>query len=548
MRRRISLMKHFGKKAALGMSVLLGTAMFVPFAGCKDDIDLDSDLSPFVQEQREKWYIGQNKKLSWYIGINWWSYTEDWVSYPVLKEVSQITGVVPKTSIAQDNDNTALKLRMANNNLPDLISVGVDSELLEELIEGDYVYSYGELIEKYCKDYVSMDEFKSWCDDSYWNYTAWQSDKSEYDGKIYGLNSFYYPDVSDLGQLTFNVKEDVYKAIGSPDMSTEEGFVAALRKVKEAYPDMYPLSIPESWYYWIFEEAFGVLPYYVTDGGVQMRIKDPKFEKALLFLRQLYEEKLLDPDVFIKADKTTDLAAGKIFCYPVTYWGLDTVNASLGDGKGFVCVEPLRGNDVGDNVRFQGTSRRGWTTTLISKKCADPEAAIKFALYMFSKDGNMLVCYGHENEHYTITEDNKVKRTDDVVKQRAENLTKFEKETGIFTQRLFNYPYYDEAETQDERTQNNVEMSCKYCYDSTVFSYHMSPSSTTRLGGISAKVWAKYNTLWPQMVTAKTEEDAKRALSNAIGEMNALGLADLERYWTEQYAKNIAQFGDPFAE
>ena len=76
----------------------------------------------------------------------------------------------------------------------------------------------------------------------------------------------------------------------------------------------------------------------------------------------------------------------------------------------------------------------------------------------------------------------------------------------------------------------------------------MSPSSTTRLGGISAKVWAKYNTLWPQMVTAKTEEDAKRALSNAIGEMNALGLADLERYWTEQYAKNIAQFGDPFAE
>ena len=127
------------------MSVLLGTAMLVPFAGCKDDIDLDSDLSPFVQEQREKWYIGQNKKLSWYIGINWWSYTEDWVSYPVLKEVSQITGVIPKTSIAQDNDNTALKLRMANNNLPDLISVGVDSELLEELIEGDYVYSYGDL-------------------------------------------------------------------------------------------------------------------------------------------------------------------------------------------------------------------------------------------------------------------------------------------------------------------------------------------------------------------------------------------------------------------
>ena len=295
---------------AVGVTLVLN-----PF---KKEEDLDSNLSEYVLEQREKWFIGNNKKLSWYIGINWWSYTNDWTSYPVLKEVSQITGVVPKTSIAQDGDNTALKLRMANDQLPDLITIGVDDPLLEELIEGDYVYSYNELIEKYCDDYVNFETFKSWCSEEFWNYTAWQSNNPEYNGKIYGLNSFYYPNVEDIGQFTFNVKEDIYKAIGSPDMTTEAGFISALRTVKEKYPDMYPLSLPEQWYYWVFEEAFGVLPYYVTDSGVQMRVRDPKFEKALLFLRNLYSEGLIDPDVFTKTDKTTDLAAGKVFCYPIT--------------------------------------------------------------------------------------------------------------------------------------------------------------------------------------------------------------------------------------
>ena len=515
---------------------------------CKPKNDLESDLSEYVRSQREKWYIGQNKKLTWYIGINWWSYTNEWTSYPVLKEVSQITGVVPKTSIAQDGENTALKLRMANDRLPDLITIGVDDPLLEELIEGGYVYSYNELINEYCGDYADWNTFISWCSEDYWNYTAWQSSNAKYDGKIYGLNSFYYPNVEDIGQFTFNVKEDVYKAIGSPDMTTEENFVAALRKVKQAYPDMHPLALPESWYYWIFEEAFGVLPFYVTNDGVKMRIKNPEFEMAMLFLRRLYEEELLDPDVFTTQDYTTDLAAGNIFCYPMTYWGLDEVNASLGKGKRFISIEPLRGDDIGDNVRFQGTSRRGWTTTLISKNCADPETAVKFAEYMFSRDGNMLVMYGHENEHYTITEKGEVQRTAEVVARRNENLTKFENETGIFTQRLFNYPYYHEAENQDEYTRTSAEIAGKYCYDGTVFTYKMTPSTTTRLGAISVQIWAKYNALFPQMVTASSDDAARTLLANTLQEMENLGLKQLEGYWTEQYNKNVQRFGDPFAE
>ena len=278
---------------------------------------------------------------------------------------------------------------------------------------------------------------------------------------------------------------------------------------------------------------------------IEMRIKNPNFEKAMLFLRNLNAEGLLDQDVFVNSDKTSELASGKIFCYPITYWGLDDVNAVLGNGKRFVSVEPFRGDNIGNNVRYQGTSRRGWTTTLISKKCADPETAVKFAQYMFSKDGNLLVCYGHENEHYFFNDKNEIERTEDVINARNTNLTKFENETGIFTQRLFNYPYYNEAPTKNTYTLQNIEMSSKYVYDSTVFKYKMDPTSKSRLGDVSAKVWAKYNILFPQMVTAKSDDEARKLLSSTLSEMNSVGLSSLEEYWTNQYNKNILEFGDP---
>ncbi|HHT66880.1 MAG TPA: extracellular solute-binding protein [Erysipelotrichaceae bacterium] len=513
---------------------------------CKPETPNDDNLSEYVRTQKEKWYIGPNRKLSWYIGISWWPYTNSWTSYPVLNEVTQITGVTPKTSIAQDGDNTSLKLRMANDKLPDLITIGIDDPLIEILIEEDYVYSYDELIDRYSEDYVNMETFKSWCSEDFWKCTAWHTDNEKHDGKIYGLNSFYYPRVEDIGQFTFNVREDIYEAIGKPDMSTEEGFYNGLKAVKAAYPDMKPLSLPESWYYWIFEEAFGVKPYYVTEEGVKMRVKNPEFKNALLYLRKLYAEGLLDRDVFVNSDKTSELASGKIFCYPVTYWDLDSINAVLGDGHRFVAIEPLRGNAIGDDVRFQGTSRRGWTTTLISKKCSDPEAAIKFAQYMFSEDGNLLVCYGHENEHYNLVGTDQIERTPEVIAQRDANLTKFENETGIFTQRLFNYPYYFEVPSTNPYKVNNVEKASRYVYDNTVFTYKMTPSSKTRLGDISSKVWAKYNILFPQMVVAETEQAARDALTSAITEMERIGLSSLEDYWTSQYNKNILEFGDPF--
>ncbi len=544
-------MKKIQKFVIVVLSIIMMTTVFWGCTGNNDDVS--GELSEYVKAQKEKWYIGDNLSLSWYVGINWWSYTKPWTSYPVLKEVSQITGVVPKVSIATDSDGSKLGLMMSTNRLPDYITLDPDDPMVDKLITGGYVYSYDELIEKYCTDF----EFE--IDETFRSYTAYESTDEEYadlDGKLFGLNCFFVKDEDDLGHLTFNVRQDIYEEIGSPDMSTTEGFYNALKEVKKRYPDMIPLVLGDSWYRWVFEEAFGCYNYYVTEEGgqtsVKMRAKDPKFLEALLFLRKLYSEKLIDQDVFTRSSDSLDtiLAAGNVFCYPTTFWGLDVVNASLEatkKGSHFIAVKPLAGGSMTDEtVKFQGTSRRGWLTTLISKNCKDPETAIKFARYMWSVDGNLLVCYGHENEHYYI-EDGYIYRTEEVIEARKNDLTKFENETGIFTQRLFSYPYYEEGESTDPDRRANEAMAGKYCYDSTVFTYKMDPPSDTAESTISTKVWAKFSTMWPSMVMASSDEKAEEILRDTLADMENVGLSRLEKYWTQRYIKNIEKFGDPFA-
>ena len=64
------------------------------------------------------------------------------------------------------------------------------------------------------------------------------------DGHIYGYpNSSFSPlDYEKYDNIsanqTFLVRKDIYEAIGSPDMTTPEGFIAAVKAAKEQFPEI----------------------------------------------------------------------------------------------------------------------------------------------------------------------------------------------------------------------------------------------------------------------------------------------------------------------
>ncbi|NLO85979.1 MAG: ABC transporter substrate-binding protein, partial [Clostridiales bacterium] len=46
----------------------------------------------------------------------------------------------------------------------------------------------------------------------------------------------------------------------------------------------------------------------------------------------------------------------------------------------------------------------GWTVTLISRNCKDPQKAIEMVTYMMSEEGQKLIALGIEGEHYTMVD------------------------------------------------------------------------------------------------------------------------------------------------
>ena len=520
------------------MAVLLIFAL----GGCaqkEKGVDPSKIDAKLVEELSKKWKIGDDIRFDWYIGLSWWQYNKKWTEYPVLNEITQITGVTPTAIIPTGEGTEKLNLMMSTNSLPDLITISPDdSSIIDKLITQDYVYSYDELIEKFAP------EFKDEIDPAVWDTSSYD------DGKLYSLPCFFSKDKEKVGAQTFNVRQDIYEELGSPDMSTVDGFIGALKAFKEKYPTIegkasIPLTIGTGFYRFMLEESFGIQTYYTDgSGNVKIRFKNPKYPEFAKFMNRLYNEKLLDPETFIKMEGglNEDLAAGRVFCYPSTYWGLDAANATLNKnkpGSGFIAIEPLKN---AENVSFPGTNSRGWMTTFISKKAKNPEAIIKFIRFMWSKEGNLLTNYGHEGKEYTIEGDTIV-RSPDVVKQMANDPDGFASDTGIFTFRLFQFPYYNDAPSNDPTVKSNDEIAQKYGRDNTVFSYKMAPDAATREGMMASKVWAVYEREWPKMVMAKNETEAIAKLNEMLAAMETQGLSQVEKYWTDRYNQNVEKFG-----
>ncbi len=499
-----------------------------------------SESSTFISDLKAKWFIGEKKSLTWYINYTGWQYNNAWETYPVLKEVTDITGVTPKIIVPTGDGQVKLQTMMASNSLPDLISLGPDDSMGTKMISQGYVHSYDSLISKYAPS------FKNEIDPEVWKLSAFD------DNKLYGIPCFYVKDVKDLGATTFNVRKDIWLSIGSPDMSTPQGYKNALIAFKNKYPKInnlnsIPMTLGNPYYRFIFEESFGVKTYYTNpQGDVKIRFEDPNYRNVVKYLNDLYNSKLMDPEVFTKQDGglRQDLAAGRVFSYPCTFWDLDSTNSALNkqkDGSGFISVKPMAATS---NISFPGQNKRGWMTTMISKKSLDPSTAVKFVRFMASKEGNLLVNFGHEGKDYSINGTN-ITRSKTVAQQMKDDPDKFSTSTGIFTFRLFSYPYFKEIQAITDPTRaNNDSIAGQYVRDNSVYSYKIDPDPASPVGNVAKKVWNIYNAKWPIIIMSDSEQEAYSKLDNMISDMKKVpGYTTLEAYWTKQVKENIAKFG-----
>lgn len=154
--------------------------------------------------------------LTWFIGASWYPYT--WGDSLVSQHVTEKTGVNVEIVTPTGDVNEELSLMMISGDLPDLISLGSWESSYNTLYEGGYVYALNELADQYDPYFYNVVDG---------SVIKWHTKE---DGNLYCIpNDAYGEDqMRETGMTaatqTFLVRKDLYEDMGSPDMTTPEGF------------------------------------------------------------------------------------------------------------------------------------------------------------------------------------------------------------------------------------------------------------------------------------------------------------------------------------
>lgn len=408
-------MKRGDRKNEKGvLTCVLLTGVFLLCAGCapKDGGQKQQGEGPVSGAAADgadapAWerYAHEPVSFDWYINYSW--FHSEWGGDVVSDKITEETGVSIQFITPGGNEKEKLNALIAADSLPDFITLGWWEPQVNQMIDGGMVYALNELADDYDAYFYQV------CDDDVVN---WYTKE---DGNIYSYpNSFFTAE--DIGTYdnigsnqTFLVRKDIYEAIGSPDMTTPEGFLAAVEKAKERFPtvDGEPL-IPVGAH--VFNDQgnvsfdqylmnFLAVPF-EEDGEMYDRYTDEDYLTWLKMFRRLGEKGLLSDDIFIDQRTQTEekMAKGRYFCMLYQYTDMLSQQKELYAGNPeriYLAVDGPK-NAAGDDPTLPINGINGWTVTLISKNCKHPERAIAFMDYMLSEQGQLRILLGVEGETF----------------------------------------------------------------------------------------------------------------------------------------------------
>lgn len=339
--------------------------------------------------------------LTWYINFSW--FTTPWGENLVSKTITEETGINIEFVVPAGNEAEKLNSLIASDTLPDLVTLGWYEPQVKDIVADGMVYALDELATEH---------------DPYWFEVAdpgrvgWFTQE---DGHVYGYpNSSFSPaDYEKYDNIssnqTFLVRKDIYEAIGSPDMTTPEGFKAAVNAAVEKYPEIngQPI-IPIGAHEFVangnnsfdnFLANFLAVPY-EKDGKVHDRFTDPELVRWLKTFRELGQEGYLMDDIFIdkRAQMEEKMAQGLYFCMLYQRTDLAVQQKILFENDPNSIYMAIDGpkNTNGDAYTLPGTGINGWTLTMISKNCERPDRAIQLFSYLMSEHGQLMNWLGVE--------------------------------------------------------------------------------------------------------------------------------------------------------
>ncbi|MHA2852429.1 ABC transporter substrate-binding protein [Paenibacillus lautus] len=235
------------------------------------------------------------------------------------------------------------------------------------------------------------------------------------DGNMYTFKETSTPRFpEDRGMLIQNTsayRYDVFEVNNIKIPETLDEFYGAAKKLKELYPDKYPVATKWNSLRSLFS-ANHIRDEIFWDGEKYVYgVLDEGYKDALQFANKLYAEKLLDPEYTIDTDDTLKRKAlnGDNLMW-LTQWFTTPAEytRTADDGKIFAVSlypdNPKYGK-AWQEVVNGNTPDLGWGVYGVSSKVKNPEELIKFIDYQYSDEMIQLITWGIEGTTYTIGED-----------------------------------------------------------------------------------------------------------------------------------------------
>ena len=286
------------------MVAVAGAASMLVLAGCggsssakTDDATANlPDPSYEVSADTPAWKLDKTKdtKLTWYVNADWWnkSWGEDLVTKQIKEDlnldVEFITG-----------DNTKLNTFFASGDMPDLITI-FDSSSQVAQTANKWALPLQDLAKKYDPYFTKVAQKQT---------LDWYKLK---DGKTYGYPSYSntsrdYEDGTIPPTDAFIIRKDVLDAIGDVDFKTPEGFVSAMKTIKEKFPDLVPFGFnsfdaSNSSLDATLQNMLGVP--IIKDGKFYERNLDEDYVTWLKALRQVHQDRNISDDSFADDEET----------------------------------------------------------------------------------------------------------------------------------------------------------------------------------------------------------------------------------------------------
>lgn len=417
------------------LSASLSMAAMTALTGCgngeasKADTEASKDISSryTVDASTPAWKLDTKEmtELTWYVNADWWN--SEWGNDIVTQKMEEDLHV--KINFIT-GDDTKLNTYFAGEDMPDLITI-FDSSSQVALKADSWAYPLYELADQYDPYFrqVASDETISWLqldDGKGYGYADYSNTKEDYEsGMLYAKTAFV-------------IRKDVYEALGKPSMGTQEEFLNVLSRIKEQYPELYPLgfnafttdstgSMGDS-----FQDFIGV-PLKNEDNTFYNRNLDDDYLSWIRTFNQAYRNGCISDDSF--ADDGTafeeKVKSGKYACIMMEGTpqcsGFLTTWMSENPDAMYIAIDGPQ-STTGNAPALNQAGISGWMVSYITKSCSDPAKAIQIFTYLLSEEGQILTTYGIEGVTYTVNAEGKYELLPEIKEIQEKENDRFKKE------------------------------------------------------------------------------------------------------------------------